>query len=135
MRMLRWLGYVLAAIILFIVFLVAFLNWLALHRETEDRVAAASKSGHFVHAADVDVFIQEAGSKSGPAVVLMHAAGGWSGVWKETMKALAKDGFHAICFRQGHLADSLAGNRQAPRWASSRAIRNAPGHCSAHSTP
>jgi pimeloyl-ACP methyl ester carboxylesterase len=49
-----------------------------------------------VRAGDVDVYIQEEGPKSGPAVVLLHAAGGWSGVWKQTMDALADAGCHAI---------------------------------------
>jgi hypothetical protein len=94
--LLKWFGYVLAALFLIVVLAIAYLNWLGTHRETEDRTSAAPASGHFVHAADVDIYIQEEGPKSGPAVILLHAAGGWSGVWKQTMDALADAGYHAI---------------------------------------
>jgi amino acid transporter len=46
-----------------------------------DRTNAAPASSRFVHARDVDVYIQEWGSVSDPVVLLVHAAGGWSGVW------------------------------------------------------
>jgi pimeloyl-ACP methyl ester carboxylesterase len=96
MRVLKWLGYFVAVLIFFVIAAIAFLNWFAGHRETEDRVAAAPASGRFVRAGDVDMYIQERGPKDGPAIVLMHAAGGWSGVWEQTMDELAKNGFHAI---------------------------------------
>ena len=92
----KWFGYILVALFLVIVLAIAYLNWLGTQRETEDRIGAAPKSGHFVRAGDVDLYIQEEGPKSGPTVVLLHAAGGWSGVWKQTMDALADAGYHAI---------------------------------------
>jgi hypothetical protein len=52
----------------------------ALFWQQADRTTAAPASGRFVRAYDVDVYIQEWGSISGPVMVLIHAAGGWSGV-------------------------------------------------------
>ena len=111
----KWFGYVLAALFLVVVLVVAYLNWLGTQRETEDRISAASKTGHFVHAGDVDLYIQEEGPKSGPAVILLHAAGGWSGVWKQTMDALADAGYHAIALDMPPLGFSQ--KPAAPRYS------------------
>jgi pimeloyl-ACP methyl ester carboxylesterase len=61
-----------------------------------DRTTAAPASGHFVHAHDVDVYVQEWGNASGPAILLVHAAGGWSGVWERTAQPLSAAGYHVI---------------------------------------
>lgn len=64
--------------------------------EHVDRTAAAPTSGRFVHASDVDLYIQEWGSKSGPVILLVHAAGGWSGVWQGTAQALSAAGYRVV---------------------------------------
>ena len=65
--------------------------------QTADRTAVAPSSGRFVHASDVDVFVQEWDkSGPGPVVVLIHAAGGWSGVWDHTAQRLAAAGYRAV---------------------------------------
>jgi pimeloyl-ACP methyl ester carboxylesterase len=61
-----------------------------------DRTIAAPTSGRFVHAHDVDVYVQEWGPASGPAVLMVHAAGGWSGVWERTGQRLSAAGYRVI---------------------------------------
>jgi len=68
----------------------------AARRETVPRVTAAPKTGHFVRAADLDVYVQESGPPSGPAVLLIHGTGAWSEIWRRTLDTLAANGFHAV---------------------------------------
>lgn len=62
----------------------------------KDRLASAPDTGRYVEAGDVRLFVQEAGPADGRAVVLVHAAVGWSETWRETMDALSGAGFRAI---------------------------------------
>lgn len=92
----KWLLYIMLALLVLICATFAFFIVQASMRQSEDSRDAAPESGHFVHAADVDMYIQEKGPASGTPVVLVHAAGGWSGVWQQTMDDLAAHGYHAI---------------------------------------
>jgi pimeloyl-ACP methyl ester carboxylesterase len=60
------------------------------------RTAAAPKSGSFVRAADVEMYVQEAGPRSGPPVLLIHGTGAWSEIWRRTLDTLAAAGFRAV---------------------------------------
>jgi pimeloyl-ACP methyl ester carboxylesterase len=71
-------------------------RWQADRRETADPAAAAPRTGRFVRAADVDLFVQELGPPGGPPVVLVHGTGAWSGTWRDTMSILANAGYRAI---------------------------------------
>jgi pimeloyl-ACP methyl ester carboxylesterase len=64
--------------------------------EQADRTIAAPATGRFVHAHDVDVYIQEWGSASAPVILLVHAAGGWSGVWERSAQALSAAGYRVV---------------------------------------
>ena len=68
----------------------------AVFREAKTPAEAAPSTGRFVHAEDVDIFIQEAGPSTGPAVLLIHGTGAWSELWRETMAALGQAGFHTM---------------------------------------
>jgi pimeloyl-ACP methyl ester carboxylesterase len=68
----------------------------AWRRETQTRAAAAPKTGRFVRAADVDMFVQEAGPPDGPPVLLVHGTGAWSEIWRRTIDTLAARGYHAV---------------------------------------
>jgi pimeloyl-ACP methyl ester carboxylesterase len=70
--------------------------WASRSRETLSRIDAAPRSGRFVRAGDVDLFVQEAGPADGPAVVLVHALAGWSETWRHTLDAAAARKVHAI---------------------------------------
>ena len=65
-------------------------------RETVSRIAAAPRTGHFVRAADVDMYVQETGPRSGAPVVLIHGTGAWSEIWRSTLDTLAAAGYHAV---------------------------------------
>jgi pimeloyl-ACP methyl ester carboxylesterase len=68
----------------------------AARRETVSRIAAAPRTGHFVHAANLEIYVQEAGPRSGPAVLLIHGTGAWSEIWRRTLDTLASAGYHAV---------------------------------------
>ena len=65
-------------------------------RETLSRFDAAPKSGRFVRAADVHLFVQEEGPADGQPVVLIHGTGAWSEIWRGTMRSLAGAGYRAV---------------------------------------
>ena len=65
-------------------------------RETQSRFDAAPKTGRFVRAADVHLFVQEEGPPDGAPVVLIHGTGAWSEIWRGTMRSLAEAGYHAV---------------------------------------
>jgi pimeloyl-ACP methyl ester carboxylesterase len=68
----------------------------ALFWQQADRTTAAPASGRFVRAYDVDVYVQEWGSVSGSVILLVHAAGGWSGVWESTAQRLSAAGYRVV---------------------------------------
>jgi pimeloyl-ACP methyl ester carboxylesterase len=49
-----------------------------------------------VQAADLRLFVQEAGPPNGPAVVFVHGPGAWSEIWRQPMTELGRLGYHAI---------------------------------------
>jgi pimeloyl-ACP methyl ester carboxylesterase len=87
-----------------LVFLIPFLAFLILlgfrtasfAREFTTRQDAAPGTGRFVKAADLELFVQEAGPDTAPVVVLIHGTGAWSEIWRETMTALADRGFRSV---------------------------------------
>ena len=95
-RLFRYALYlVLAAAGLVIAALAAF-TWQADRREVGVAPEVAPSTGGFVKAADVMMFVQEAGPADRPAVLFVHGTGAWSETWRESMSALAKAGFRAI---------------------------------------
>src|SRR5437868_4796453 len=96
MRAAAWfLRVIFAAVIGVAILLLAFRGAAAL-RESQTPASAAPQTGRFVRAADIDMFVQEAGPPDGIPVVLIHGTGAWSEIWRETMNALAAAGFHAV---------------------------------------
>jgi len=68
----------------------------AVLRERSDSAEVAPKSGHFVQAGDVRMFVQEVGPLDGRPVILVHGTGAWSEIWRQTLDSLAAHGFRAI---------------------------------------
>lgn len=68
----------------------------SLLREVQGRLSHAPKEGQFIAGDDVQLFMMEAGPAFGTPVVLVPGPGGWSGLWRPTMEALADAGYHVI---------------------------------------
>jgi pimeloyl-ACP methyl ester carboxylesterase len=78
------------------VFLLIF-AWHAEKRETlTHQDLPASAKGQYVKAADLTLYVQEAGPPTGMDVLLIPGIGGWSGTWPQTMTLLAEAGFHVV---------------------------------------
>ena len=88
--------WIVAAVSLILVGVLSFFSWQASQRERETRQQAAPTTGRFVRAGDLELFIQEMGPATGPAVLFVHGTGAWSEMWREPLTALAKAGYRAI---------------------------------------
>lgn len=91
-------------------------------RERFTRQEAAPTTGRFIQADDVELFVQESGPPNAPAIVFMHAAGGWSETWRDALDACPARGFHCIApdlpplgFSQRPADDDYSLQRQAQR--------------------
>lgn len=95
-RVVRWLVNLLVVLFIGTIFVLAGFRIAAARREVLSRSEAAPSTGQFVHATDVQMFVQEDGPTDGPPVVLIHGTGAWSEIWRGTMRALAGAGYRAI---------------------------------------
>src|SRR5258706_7642662 len=95
-RVLKWVSRISFGVTVLVTVLLIVFRWQASRRETRSATELAPPAGRFVKAADVEIFIQEAGPSDGPAVLFVHGTGAWSETWKEPMDVLAKAGFHAV---------------------------------------
>lgn len=91
MRLFRKFAKVLLAVMGLVLAVIGFFDVQRRLRETQDAADAAPRSGRFVQAGDVKVFVQESGPVSAPAVMLIHGTGTWSEIWRETIDALSAD--------------------------------------------
>ncbi len=94
--LLRWSFYGLLLLVFLIYFFLLVFSWHATKREMQFAEDVAPAKGRYVKAADVSIFVQEAGPPEGMDVVLVPGIGGWSGTWPQTMAALAQAGFHVV---------------------------------------
>src|SRR5262245_41770914 len=95
-KLARWIGYLFVAGVVIVAALLAGFRWQAYEREVADARDAAPRAGRHVTAADVSMFVQEAGPADGQSVVFVHGTGAWSETWRETLTALAGAGYRAI---------------------------------------
>jgi pimeloyl-ACP methyl ester carboxylesterase len=95
-RLTRWFVNLLVVLLIGTAFVLAGFRIAAARREIHSRSEAAPSTGQFVHAADVQMFVQEDGPPDGPPVVLIHGTGAWSEIWRGTMHALAGAGYRAV---------------------------------------
>ena len=93
---LRWGLYILLLVGTCVYVFLLIFSWLAPQRETQLAGDIAPAKGRYVKAADVNIFVQEAGPPDGMDVVLVPGIGGWSGTWPDTMAILAKAGYHVV---------------------------------------
>ncbi|MFL6551431.1 MAG: alpha/beta fold hydrolase [Povalibacter sp.] len=92
----RGLSWIVLVLLVSITAVLTTCRYQADRRENIPAALAAPKTGHFVDAGDANIFVQERGSKDGPAVLFVHGTGAWSGLWKQTLDATASAGFHVI---------------------------------------
>jgi pimeloyl-ACP methyl ester carboxylesterase len=64
--------------------------------EVDDVEALAPRTGRWVSAGDLQIFVQEWGPPAGPVVVLTHGTGAWSGTWFDTPQRLAAAGWRVV---------------------------------------
>lgn len=95
-RIRKWFVVSLLLIVIGVTALLGSCRYQASRRETLTRVDAAPPGGRLVRAADVNVFIQELGSQSGPVALFVHGMGAWSELWRETLVATAAAGYRAV---------------------------------------
>ena len=95
-RLFRWAAYSLGVLLLVVALVLTGFRIAADRRETLSRFDAAPKTGRFVRAADVHLFVQEDGPPDGTPVVLIHGTGAWSEIWRGTMRSLAGAGYRAV---------------------------------------
>ena len=95
-RLGRGFGRLLLVLVVLLLTTLAACRWQASSRETQTRLEAAPATGRFVHAGDVDVFIQEQGASDAPVVLFTHGMGAWSQIWRPTMAAVSNAGFRAV---------------------------------------
>ena len=94
--LLRWGFFTLLMLIVWCYVFLLIFAWHAEQRETQTVQDAAPAKGYFVKAADISIFVQEAGPPDGLDVLLIPGIGGWSGTWPNTMSVLAEAGFRVI---------------------------------------
>ncbi|MEK7649816.1 MAG: alpha/beta hydrolase [Patescibacteria group bacterium] len=80
----------------FAVLALIFFSWHAGRREINDRHTSAPASGQFVRAGDIEMYVQEVGSKDAIPVVFIHGTGAWSESWRDSLQALGDAGFRAV---------------------------------------
>ncbi len=95
----RWFFYpwrVLVALVACLLLVVAF-SW-ARMLWVEDRGPrqAAPAQGRWLHAHDVELYVQEFGDPAAPPLVLTHGTGAWSGTWDQNVQAMAAAGYRVI---------------------------------------
>ena len=94
--MIRAVAIALAVIVAVVVAVLAGFRWRAHTRENQTRIAAAPATGHFVQAADVQIYVQEVGAADAPVVLFIHGMGAWSEIWRATLTATADAGWRAV---------------------------------------
>jgi pimeloyl-ACP methyl ester carboxylesterase len=95
-RLLRGTLAAVLGILVVAVTVLALMRWQAARRVRVSSGEAAPGTGRFVRAHDVELFVQERGDPSRPAVVFVHGTGAWSETWLPAMDAVAAAGFHAV---------------------------------------
>ena len=92
----NWAFRIFGVFFILVLFVLIVFSVQASRREVKTSAQVAVKSGRFIDAGDVEIFIQEVGPKLGEPVLLVHGTGAWSEIWRETMSNLAENGFRAI---------------------------------------
>ena len=90
------MAYALGVILVVVALVLTGFRFAADRRETLSRFDAAPRTGRFVRAADVYMFVQEEGPPDGEPVVFIHGTGAWGEIWRGTMRTLGAAGYRSI---------------------------------------
>lgn len=82
----------LAGLLLVVAFSWARMLWVEDHSPRQ----AAPAQGRWLHAHDVELYVQEFGDPAAPPLVLTHGTGAWSGTWDQNVQAMASAGYRVI---------------------------------------
>lgn len=96
MKILRIITFLLLGLFLIIGMAFFYYRTASLLRENKSAEEVAPKEGKFIQTKYGKIFIQEKGSPKDNTILFIHGMGAWSELWKETMGAVAKEGFHVI---------------------------------------
>jgi pimeloyl-ACP methyl ester carboxylesterase len=110
----RWSLRAAIAVLAMAAIALAVMRWQATRRETRSAAETAPRSGRYVRAHDVELFVQERGDPARPAVVFVHGTGAWSETWLPAMDAAAAAGFRAVALDLPPFGYSLRPDR--PRY-------------------
>jgi pimeloyl-ACP methyl ester carboxylesterase len=95
----RWFFYPWRALVVLVagLLLVVAFSW-ARMLWVEDRSPrqAAPAQGRWLHAHDVELYVQEFGDPAAPPLLLTHGTGAWSGTWDQNVQAMAAAGYRVI---------------------------------------
>lgn len=95
-RVLYLLAILFVGMITLCVLFVTVFRLMAMIRETSIAEDVAPKSGKFVKAADLELFVQDEGPRSGKTIIFIHGVGAWSESWRGTTDELTKRGFRTV---------------------------------------
>lgn len=73
-------------------------RWLASAREDIPFGQALPTDGNLLKTEDGQIFLIESGEVQGTQVLFAHGTAAWSGLWRPTLQAVAKQGYHATAF-------------------------------------
>ncbi len=95
-RFLKFIGIVVAALLLVAVVIAAGFRFAAWVRENDDRATLAPATGQLVQTTSGAIFLQDAGPRQGVPVVLFHGTAAWGELWRRTITTLTASGFRVI---------------------------------------
>jgi len=93
-RAVRWIARFAVAAIAIVAGWIAGNQVRAAFTERSQEQVIAPRTGRWLDAGDVRMFVQEWGPADGPVLVMSHGTGAWSGTWFGTPAFLAAHGWH-----------------------------------------
>lgn len=98
MRIGRFVGRLVLGLALIALVLLVVLRGAAAWRESLPQDAGLPSDGRLVETPSGRIYVEEHGEVDAPAILLVHGSVGWSGLWRNTMSALSREGYRAIAF-------------------------------------
>ncbi|WP_037311566.1 alpha/beta fold hydrolase [Ruegeria halocynthiae] len=94
----RWIVWIVASLVTLCVVAILAFRWAAYHREALPFAAGLPDDGRLLETPEGSFFVLEAGEAGTPRVLFAHGTAAWSAIWRETMNAVSKSGYHSTAF-------------------------------------